>query len=152
MSNGEILKQSLADDAGLDEDVISVKLALDVVAVLERGMMEMLIAAVAAQRLHVGHPEMVGEGTDLAHCLLEGVLDLEAQAVETNDIDGVKGSVCAHEEAGTSRGMDHGDEAHQPAGGTPQRVADPILDDHLALAVDRAWGLVGSRWRLATGS
>ena len=32
MSNGEILKQSLADDAGLDEDVISVKLALDVVA------------------------------------------------------------------------------------------------------------------------
>ena len=34
MSNGEILKQSLADDAGLDEDVISVKLALDVVAVL----------------------------------------------------------------------------------------------------------------------
>ena len=140
MSNGEILKQSLADDAGLDEDVISVKLALDVVAVLERGMMEMLIAAVAAQRLHVGHPEMVGEGTDLAHCLLEGVLDLEAQAVETNDIDGVKGSVCAHEEAGTSRGMDHGDEAHQPAGGTPQQVADPILDDHLALAVDRAWG------------
>ena len=58
----------------------------------------MLIAAVAARRLHVGHPEMVGEGTDLAHCLLEGVLDLEAQAIETNDIDGVKGSVCAHEE------------------------------------------------------
>ena len=140
MSNGEVVKQSLADDAGLDEDVISVKLALDVVAVLERGTMEMLIAAVAAQRLHVGHPEMVGEGTDLAHCLLEGVLDLEAQAVETNDIDGVKGSVCAHEEAGTSGGMDHGDEAHQPAGGTPQQVADPILDDHLVLAVDGAWG------------
>ena len=89
MSNGEVLKQSLADDAGLDEDVISVKLALDVAAVLEPGTMEMLIAAVAAQRLHVEHPEMVGEGTDLAHCLLEGVLDLEAQAVETNDIDGV---------------------------------------------------------------
>ena len=64
MSNGEASKQSLADDAGLDEDVISVKLALDVVGVLERGMMEALIAAVAAQRLHVGHPEMVGEGTD----------------------------------------------------------------------------------------
>ena len=115
MSNGEMLKQSLADDAGLDEDVISVKLALDVVAVLERGMMEMLIAAVAAQRLHVGHPEMVGEGTDLAHCLLEGVLDLEAQAVETNDIDGVKGSVCAHEEAGTSR-VDGSRRRSAPAG------------------------------------
>src|ERR1700732_4438768 len=140
MGNGEVLKQSLADNAGLDEDVVSVKLALDVVAVLERGAMEMLIAAVAAQRLHVGHPEMVGEGTDLADRLLDGVLDLEAPAVETNDIDGVKGSVGAHEEAGTSRGMAHGDEAHQPAGGTPQQVADPILDDRLVLAVDGAWG------------
>ena len=33
MGNGEVLKQSLADDAGLDEDVVSVKLAHDVVAV-----------------------------------------------------------------------------------------------------------------------
>ena len=32
MGNGKVLKQSLADDAGLDEDVVSVKLALDVVA------------------------------------------------------------------------------------------------------------------------
>ena len=79
MGNGKASKQSLADDAGLDEDVVSVKLALDVVAMLRRGTMEMLIAAVAAPRLHVGHPEMVGEGTDLAHCLLEGVLDLEAR-------------------------------------------------------------------------
>ena len=138
-----MLKQSLADDAGLDEErVVSVKLALDVVAVLERGTMEMLIAAVTAPRLHLGHPEMVGEGTDLAHCLLEGVLDLEAQAVETNDIDGVKGSVCAHEgEAGTSRGMDHGDEAHQPAGGTPQpRSRTRYWIITCVLAVDGAWG------------
>ena len=111
--------------------------------------MEILIAAVAVPRLHVGHPEMVSEGTDLAYCLLEGVLDLEAQAVETNDINGVKGSVCAHEEAGTSRGMDHGDEAHQPGRrDAPQQVADPILDDHPVRAVDGSLGLVGSRWRL----
>ena len=44
--------------------------------------MEMLIAAVAADRLHIGHPEMIGERTDLADRLLEGELDLEAQAVE----------------------------------------------------------------------
>ena len=36
MGNGEALKQSLADDAGLDEDVVSVKLALDVVVHFER--------------------------------------------------------------------------------------------------------------------
>ncbi len=100
----------------------------------------MLIAVVAAQRRHVEHPEVVSERPDLAHCLLESVLDLEAQAVATNDVDGVKGSVGAHDEAGASCGMDHGDEAHQPTGGTPQQVADPILDDHLVPAVDGAWG------------
>ena len=38
--------------------------------------------------------------------------------------------------------MAHRDEAYQAACGAPQQVADPILDDHLALAVDRAWGLL----------
>ena len=33
MGNGEVLKQSLADDAGLDEDVVSVSLRLTIVAV-----------------------------------------------------------------------------------------------------------------------
>src|SRR3954465_10772966 len=115
-------------------------LALDSVAVFERFTMKMLIAIVAAQRLHVGHPEMVGERTDLAHCLFEGVLDLEAQSVQTNDVEGVEGS--AHEEAGASYGVDHCHEAHQPAGRTPQQIADPILDDHLVLAVDGTWSLL----------
>src|SRR4051812_3376825 len=117
-------------------------LALDSVAVFERFTMKMLIAIVAAQRLHVGHPEMVGERTDLAHCLFEGVLDLEAQSVQTNDVEGVEGSVGAHEEAGASYGVDHCHEAHHPAGRTPQQIADPILDDHLVLAVDGTWSLL----------
>ena len=57
------LKQSLADDAGLDEDAGSVKLALDVVAVIERGgglAGDADCRQAAAPRLHVGHPEMVG--------------------------------------------------------------------------------------------
>ena len=99
--------------------------------------MKMLIAVIAAQWPHVGHPEMVGERTDLAHCLLEGVLDLEAHSIETNDVDGgSRDCIGAHQEAGASCGMDHGDEAHQATCGTPQQVADPILDDHLVLAVD----------------
>ena len=38
--------------------------------------------------------------------------------------------------------MDHGHEAHEPAGRAPQQVADLILDDHPALAVDGAFGLL----------
>src|SRR5215831_7687238 len=97
----------------------------------------MLVAVVAAPRLDVGHPEMIGEGADLVHCLLEAELDLEAQTVETNDVDGVEGSVRAHEKEGASCWMDHRDEAHRAAGrAAPQQVADAILDGHLVLAVD----------------
>jgi carotenoid cleavage dioxygenase-like enzyme len=90
-----------------------------VVAVFERRAMKMLIAVIAAQWLHVGHPKMVGERADPAHRLFEGVLDLEARTIETNDLDGLQGRVGAHQEAGASCGMDHGDEAHQAAFGTP---------------------------------
>ena len=85
---------------------------------------------------------MVAERADQPHRLLERVFDLEAQAVETNDLDGRQGSVGAHQEAGASGGMDHGHEAHEPAGRAPQQVADLILDDHPALAVDGAVGLL----------
>src|SRR5208283_546780 len=129
----EVVKQSMADDACLDEDVVGVELALDAVAVLGRGAVKMLVAIVAAQRLHVLHPEVIAERTDLAHSLLEGELDLESQAVETNDLDGLQRGVCAHEQARTSCWMNHRDEAYQAACGTPQQVADPILDDHLVL-------------------
>ena len=132
----------------------SVKLALDVVAVLERGMMEMLFAAVAAQRLHVGHPEMVGEGTDLAHCLLEGVLDLEAQAVETNEYRWRQGEVSVHmrRQAPLVGWITATKRTSRPAG-RHSGVADPILDGspRPSTPVEPGLGLVGSRWRLATG-
>src|SRR5271163_4966070 len=76
--DGQILKQSLAYDTRLDEDVVGVELAFDGVAVFERLAMEMLIALAAAHRLHVGHPEVVGKRADQPHRLLEGVFDLEA--------------------------------------------------------------------------
>ena len=47
-----------ADHGRLDEDMVGVQLAPDGVAVFGRRAMEMLVAAPAAQRLHVGHPEV----------------------------------------------------------------------------------------------
>src|SRR5277367_483159 len=97
--DGQVLKQSLTDDSRLDEDVVGVQLAPDGVAVFGRRAMEVLVAAAAAQRLHVGHPEMVAERADQPHRLLERMLDLEAQAVEANDLDGRQGGVSAHQQA-----------------------------------------------------
>ena len=59
--DGQVLKQSLADDAGLDEYMIGVEFAFDGVAVVERLAMKILIAVSAAKRFHVLHPEVVGE-------------------------------------------------------------------------------------------
>ena len=117
--------------------MISVKLALDVVAgISERGMMEMLIAAVGGAAASCWTSRNgVGEGTtDLAHCLLEGVLDLEAQAVETNDIDGRQGKwgkfVHMRRQAPLVGWITATKRTSRPAG-RQQQVADPILDDHL---------------------
>ena len=77
-NDGEILEQSLGDDAGLDEDVISVDFAVDVASVVGRLAMKVLIAVVVEQRDHVFHPEVIGEGTDQAGGLFEPMFDLEA--------------------------------------------------------------------------
>ena len=84
--DGQVLKQSLADHRRLDEDMVGVQLAPDGVAVVAGGAMEVLVAAAAAHGLHLGHPEVVAERADQPHRLLERMLDLEAQAVEANDL------------------------------------------------------------------
>ena len=80
------------------------------------------------------------------------MFDLEAQAVEADDLDGGQGSVGAHQEAGASGGMDHGHEAHEPAGRAPQQVTDVILDGHLALAVDGTFALLAALGVLQQGA
>src|ERR1700674_485579 len=57
--DGEILEQSLGDNASLDEGMVGAHFAFDTVAVVGRFAMEVLIAVVVAQRDHVFHPEMV---------------------------------------------------------------------------------------------
>ena len=101
----QVLKQSLANDASLDEDMIGVELAFDGVAVVERLAMQILIAISAAKRLHVLHPEMVRERTDQTHRLLKAVLDLKAQAIQANDLNGAQGDVRAHQQARASGRM-----------------------------------------------
>ena len=47
--------------------------------------------------------------------------------------------------------MGHRDEAHEPAGRTPQQVAYPILYDHLALAVDGTFSVFAALGILQQG-
>jgi len=134
------VKQPLTDDTGVDEDVIGVGLALDGVAVLGRLAVKVLIAVSAAKRLHVLHPEVVGECADPMYRLFETVLDLEAQAIQANDLDGIQAEVGAHQQARAPARVSHCHEANELSARTPQQIADPIPDGHVVLAIDRAGG------------
>ena len=49
--------------------------------------MEVLVTVSVTQWRHAFHPEMVGKSTDLVHGLFKAALDLEAQAIEANDLE-----------------------------------------------------------------
>ena len=85
---GQILNQALRDEAGLNEEMIGVDLVLHGVAIVEGFGMKILVTVSPAQRFRLLHPEVIRERTDNAHRLLEAVFDFEAQAVETNDLEG----------------------------------------------------------------
>jgi hypothetical protein len=140
------LKQALSDDAGVDEYMVSVDFSFDCVPVFERFPVQMLIAIVATQRLHISHPEVIGERTDQSNGLFEAVLDFEAQCVQANDLDGIQRGIGAHEQAVPSAGMNHGDEAHELADRTPQKIARTVVDHDVVLAIDRAWGTSHGGW------
>ena len=72
------------------------------------------------------------------HGLLEAMLDLEAKAIETNDVDGIEGNIRAHQNASPSFGMVHDDEANEAADRTPQQVVDLVVDCDVFFSIDWA--------------
>ncbi len=66
---GEILQQALGYESGLDEEMIGVELALDVIAIVKGFAMHVLIAVSPPQRFHLLHPEVIRQSADLVHRL-----------------------------------------------------------------------------------
>src|SRR6202040_4062439 len=89
------------------------------------------------QRGHIHHPEMICEGADQANRLLEAVLDLEAQAIEINNVASAQREVRGHQQARAPGRVNDGDEADQSSGRTPDQIADAITQHDIALAVNR---------------
>src|SRR5215204_782875 len=96
--------------------MIGAHFAFDTASVVGRFAMKKLIAVVVAQGDHVFHPKMVGEGTDLARGLFEAVFDLEAQAIETDDVDRAQRRIGAHQDARAPCGMHDDHKTHEPPG------------------------------------
>src|SRR4029077_329531 len=97
--------------------------------------MKILITVSVAQRGHVSHPEMIGKCTDQADSLFEAEFDLEAQSIETNDLDGTQGGIGTHQEASPPGGMNDGDKTDEQPRWTLQWIANTTAKDDVALAV-----------------
>src|SRR6202521_1479129 len=104
--------------------------------------MKILITVPEAQRGHVSHPEMIGKCTDQAHSLFEAEFDLEAQAIETNDVDGAQGGIRAHQQASPPCGMNDGHKTDEQPRWTPQQINNTIAKSDVAFAVNRTGNLL----------
>src|SRR5580658_9978434 len=98
--------------------------------------MKVLVTVSVAQWRHALHPEMIGEGTDLAHGLFKAAFDLEAQAIEANDLAGTQRGIGAHQQAGPSCGMNGDHETDNAPDRTPQQITNTILKGDIAFAID----------------
>src|SRR5437899_2307954 len=74
--------------------------------------------------------------------LLERHLDLEAQAIDADDVQRGEGQVRAHQQDGAALRMEYHDEADEDADGAPQQVGGPKAEDHVLLAIDRTGRLL----------
>src|SRR6202162_3870977 len=70
------------------------------------------------------------------------MFDLEAQAIETNDVDGTQGGIRAHEQASPPCGMNDGDKTDEQPGRTPQQINNTIAKRDVAFAVNRTGNLL----------
>ena len=78
--------------------------------------------------------KVVAEGANQVNGLLE------AQTVETNDIDRIQGAVGAHQQASPSGGVNHRDEGYELPAGLQQQITYPVLNGDVLFAVYGADG------------
>ncbi len=96
----------------------------------------MLIAIAPFRRLRRLHQKMIMECPKDVDRLLEVDVDLETQAIETNDVDGLQREVCRYEDETSSVRVNHNDETHQLPDRSPQQVMhgvaqyDPLFALH----------------------
>jgi hypothetical protein len=100
--------------------------------------MQVLSARAAGDLRHGAQPEVIRVGTEHAQGLFEGQFYLEAQAVESNDLDWCEGQVGGDEDRAAAGGVIDEDEAHPGSEGSPEKVAAEIADRHVALTIDGA--------------
>src|SRR5678815_3338961 len=100
--------------------------------------MEVLVASAAANRLHVGHPEVIGVGAQDMNGLAKAEFDLESIPVELQDLQWLERKVRAEQEDGSARRMVNDHEAHDAGHGSPKEVQGAIAYEHAILAIDWA--------------
>src|ERR1039457_4211790 len=104
--------------------IVGGQLARDSGAVGVGLTVQVLRAAVARDSLHAAHPEVIVVGAENPQRLLEGQLDLEAQSIAADDVDGRESQVGGEKDAAAAGGMIDEDEADHATSGRQSRSRD----------------------------
>jgi hypothetical protein len=102
--------------------------------------MQILIALTPEQRLHGAHPEVVGISTDDMNCLAKTKLNLEAVAVELDDLQWWYEQVGTHQKNHSTIWMFDNHKAYEMADGAPEQVQATIAQGDIVLTINRARG------------
>ena len=114
--------EALCDDARLEEAVVGVQLASDRVAVVFALAVQMLRLRIPSETVHGHHPEVIEDSAGDVLRDFEPQLDLEAQRVQVDYLEGGKPRVRRHEHA-FRRPVQHDEhEPDEPSGRTPHEV------------------------------
>jgi hypothetical protein len=101
-------------------------------------VVEVLLAAAPAYRLHGAHPEVVAIGPDYVDGLAKAQLNLEPVAVELDDLQRLQGEVRGEQEDRAADGVVDEDETHDAASRSPEQVQTAVAQHHVLFPVDGA--------------
>lgn len=128
MEDRQILEQALDDDTNLDVALVSSYFSADLLAVAFGFAVEVLVTTAASDGGHVLHPEMIGICSDGVYCLFEADLNLIAQTIKLNDLQGIQLDVGAEEDEAPTSGVNDQDDANQFTQGSPEQVQAIVAD------------------------
>ncbi len=114
-------EDALGDASELDECMVGPELPMDVLPILSGLAMEVLITRAPSDGSHVHHPEVIGVGSQDVDGLTETDLDLEAEPIDPNDLEGFERGVRGQEEDAAPVGVIDEDEADDPPTGRHKR-------------------------------
>ena len=117
-----------------------IEFAPDKFSVLVSFVMQVLVAGTSLDRGHGAHPKVIRVGAYNSEGAFKRDFDFETNAVESDDVDGRKGEVGAHQETLTACGMMDGNKSNDESKRLPDEIQRAVKECDTCFAINRTFG------------